>query len=195
MKYDLEKLKALVEGGDIASIDAYLYKAIEKEDVALVQKINADVRSVIDADKDRHHAKALETWKANHLDSLVDEEVKKRNPEKTPAEIEVEKLRKEIEDERNARNRETLKNTALKKLSDESLTLESELLNRLIGDDEETTLKHIELVKNLTETVKQSAIDDIYKGNGGNPEHSATGGTGPTTSIRDIAESVNIRNQ
>lgn len=195
MKYDLEQLKELVEGGDAAALDTYLYKAIEKEDVALVQKINASVRSAIDSEKDTHHAKALDTWKANHLETLVDEEVKKRNPEKSPAEIEVEKLRKEIENERTARNRETLKNTALKKLSDESLTLDLELLDRLIGDDEETTLKHIELVKNLTEAVKQSAIDSVYDKNNGTPEKSSTGSGEGTHSLMEMAAAANLRNQ
>ena len=192
MKYDLEQLKALVEGGDTASIDAYLYKAIEKEDVALVQKVNADVRSAIDSEKDTHHAKALDTWKANNLETLVDEEVKKRNPEKTPAEIEVEKLRKEIEDERNARNRETLKNTALKQLTDEGLP--TNLIDRLLADDEESTTANISAFKEVIELAKQSAIDGIYKGNGGKPEQSATGGS-QTANLSELAAAANLRNQ
>lgn len=192
MKYDLEQLKALVEGGDTASIDAYLYKAIEKEDVALVQKVNADVRSAIDSEKDTHHAKALDTWKANNLETLVDEEVKKRNPEKTPAEIEVEKLRKEIEDERNARNRETLKNTALKQLTDEGLP--TNLIDRLLADDEESTTANISAFKEVIELAKQSAIDGIYKGNGGKPEQSATDGS-QTANLSELAAAANLRNQ
>lgn len=193
MKYDLEQLKALVDGGDTASIDAYLYKAIEKEDVALVQKVNAEVRSAIDSEKDTHHAKALETWKANHLDSLVDEEVKKRNPEKSPAEIEVEKLRAEIEAERNERKREALKNTAFKQLTDEGLP--TDLIDRLLADDEDATAANIEAFKGVIEAAKQSAIDGIYKDNGGNPEQSATGGSGTTSSLSELAAAANLRNQ
>ncbi|MFB8733886.1 hypothetical protein ACEQPO_08005 [Bacillus sp. SL00103] len=44
---------------------------------------------------------------------IVEDEVSKRNPSKTPEQLEVEKLRKEIEAEK-ARNRETLVNKALK---------------------------------------------------------------------------------
>ncbi|MCG3017519.1 DUF4355 domain-containing protein, partial [Escherichia coli] len=67
-------------------------------------------KKLIQPKLDAHFTKSLETWKQNNLEKLVEDEVNKRNPQKTPEQIEVEKLRKEIEDERKARNREALVN-------------------------------------------------------------------------------------
>lgn len=191
MKYEIEKLKELVESGDKASIDTYLYKAIEKEDVALVQKVNTDVRSAIDSEKDTHANKHLETWKANHLDMLVEEEVKKRNPEKTPEQIEIEKLRAEIAAERKEREREALKTSALETLTKESLP--TDLLEKLIGDDADTTTSNVELFKSVVEKVKQSTLDSVYGENGGTPERSTDKST-DTTDLSELAAAANLRN-
>lgn len=193
MKYDIEQLKTLVEGGDKATLDAYLYKAIEKEDVALVQKVNADVRSAIDSEKDVHANKHLDTWKANHLESLVDEEVKKRNPEKTPEQIELEKLRKEIDDERNARKREALKNAALAQATEKGLPVD--LLDFLIADNEENTTANLGKFEEVITKVKQATTDELYKNNGGEPERGNGGGGGTTASLSELAASANLRNQ
>lgn len=191
MKYEIEELKELIESGDKASIDTYLYKAIEKEDVALVQKINTDVRSAIDSEKDTHANKHLETWKANHLDTLVEEEVKKRNPEKTPEQIEIEKLRAEIAAERKEREREALKTSALETLTKESLP--TDLLEKLIGDDADTTTSNVELFKSVVEKVKQSTLDSVYGENGGTPERS-TDKKADTTDLSELAAAANLRN-
>lgn len=191
MKYEIEKLKELIESGDKASIDTYLYKAIEKDDVALVQKINTDVRSAIDSEKDTHANKHLETWKANHLDTLVEEEVKKRNPEKTPEQIEIEKLRAEIAAERKEREREALKTSALETLTKESLP--TDLLEKLIGDDADTTTSNVELFKSVVEKVKQSTLDSVYGENGGTPERS-TDKNVDTTDLSELAAAANLRN-
>lgn len=191
MKYEIEELKKLIESGDKASIDTYLYKAIEKEDVALVQKINTDVRSAIDSEKDTHANKHLETWKANHLDSIVEEELKKRNPEKTPEQIEIEKLRAEIAAERKEREREALKTSALETLTKESLP--TDLLEKLIGDDADTTTSNVELFKSVVEKVKQSTLDSVYGENGGTPERS-TDKNADTTDLSELAAAANLRN-
>ena len=193
MKYDLDQLKALVEGGDTTALDAYLYKAIEKEDVALVQKVNADVRSVIDAEKDKHHNKALETWKANNLETLVDEEVKKRNPGKTPEQIEIEKLRKQIEDAENARKREALVNKALKVAKEKNLP--DDIIDFFIADDEENTTANLTKLEETFNKAVQAQVETKFKGGGRHPEPSNPGGGGGTTeSVEDLAKSVNIRN-
>lgn len=191
MKYELEQLKALVEAGDTATLDAYLYKAVEKEDVPLLAKVNSAVRSELDSEKDRHAAKHLDTWKANNLDALIEEEVNKRNPQKTPEQLEIEKLRAEIEAERKERAREALKTTALEALTKEGLP--TDLIERLVGDDADTTTQHIESFKTIVEQVKQSAINGVYKDNGYTPPQQQQQQT-TTTSLSEIANAANIRN-
>jgi len=193
MKYDLEQLKSLIESGDKATLDTYLYKAIEKEDVALVQKVNAAVKSAIDSEKDTHSNKSLETWKTNNLEALVDEEVKKRNPEKTPEQLELEKLRKEIDDERNARNREALVNKALKVAKEKNLP--DDIIDFFIADNEENTTANLSKFEETFNKAVQNQVELKFKDGGRNPETpNLGGGTDTTASIADMAQSVSIRN-
>ena len=192
MKLDLEQLKTLVESGDKTTLESYIYKALEKEDVALVQAVNADVRSVIDAEKDKHHNKALETWKSNNLEMLIEAEVKKRNPDKTPEQIELEKLRKEIEDERNARNREKLMNEAIKQATEKGLPVD--VLDFFIGVDEDTTMKNLSKLEEAFNKAVLSQVDNKFKDNGRSIEKpgniSAT-----NTNLSELAAQANLRNK
>ena len=192
MKLDLEQLKTLVESGDKTTLESYIYKALEKGDVALVQAVNADVRSVIDAEKDKHHNKALETWKSNNLEMLIEAEVKKRNPDKTPEQIELEKLRKEIEDERNARNREKLMNEAIKQATEKGLPVD--VLDFFIGDDEDTTMSNLSKLEEAFNKAVLSQVDNKFKDNGRSIEKpgniSAT-----TTNLSELAAQANLRNK
>ncbi|MFJ9462144.1 DUF4355 domain-containing protein [Viridibacillus arvi] len=191
MKLDLEQLKTLAESGDKTTLEAYIYKAIEKEDVALVLSANTDVRSVIDAEKDKHHNKALETWKSNNLETLIDVEVQKRNPQKTPAEIEVEKLRKEIEDERNARNRETLKNTAIKLANEKGLPID--VLDYFVADDEETTTANLTKLEESFNKAVQTQVDSKFKENGRDIDLGNKNTTG-AIDLTALANESSIRN-
>lgn len=192
MKLDLEQLKTLIESGDKTTLESYIFKSFEKEDVALVQAVNADVRSVIDAEKDKHHNKALETWKSNNLEMLIEAEVKKRNPDKTPEQIELEKLRKEIEDERNARNREKLMNEAIKQATEKGLPVD--VLDFFIGDDEDTTMLNLSKLEEAFNKAVLSQVDNKFKDNGRSIEKpsniSAT-----TTNLSELAAQANLRNK
>ncbi len=192
MKLDLEQLKTLIESGDKTTLESYIYKALEKEDVALVQAVNADVRSVIDAEKDKHHNKALETWKSNNLEMLIEAEVKKRNPDKTPEQIELEKLRKEIEDERNARNREKLMNEAIKQATEKGLPVD--VLDFFIGDDEDTTMSNLSKLEEAFNKAVLSQVDNKFKDNGRSIEKPGVSST-VTTNLSELAAQANLRNK
>lgn len=141
---------------------------------------------------DSNFTKGLETWKANNLEKLIDEEVNKRNPTKTPEQIELEKLRKEIEDERNARNRETLLNKALKVAKEKNLP--DGIVDFFIGQDEDGTLANLtkfeeEFTKSVTD-----AVNTKFKEAGRNPEQS-TGGNENIggIDITSLAQDASIR--
>lgn len=172
MKYTLEELKTLIEGGNKAAVDEFLYKAIEKTDVALVQAVNKDVKSVIDSEKDVHHSKALETWKTNHLDALVDAEVQKRNPDKTPEQIEIEKLKQQIAASDAKSLRKELEATALQKLNAEKAVVPDKIFAKLIGEDEATTLEMVQVYLDAAQEIRSAAIESVYDQNSGNPDRS-----------------------
>ena len=193
MKIDFEQLKTLVESGDKTTLEAHIYKALEKEDVALVQAVNADVKSVFDAEKDKHHSKALETWKTNNLDTIVDAEVAKRNPSKSPAEIALETLQKKFDDSEKARSRETLMNKAILQANEKGLPVD--LLDYFVSDDEEKTTANIAKLEEVYAKSVQASVEGKFKENGREVNTGGGGTAGTIKSIQEMAAEHNIRNQ
>ena len=140
---------------------------------------------------DSHFTRGLDTWKQNNLDKLIEEEVKKRNPQKTPEQIELENLRKEIENERKARNRETLVNKALK-VADEK-ALPKGIIDFFIADDEENTLTNLTKLEEEYSKAVQSAVDSKFKEHGREFNPGNTGQSNPVANLREIAAQANIR--
>ncbi|MCY7563819.1 DUF4355 domain-containing protein [Bacillus safensis] len=141
---------------------------------------------------DQHFTKGLETWKDNNLEKIVEEEVSKRNPSKTPEQIEVEKLRKEIEAERAARNRETLVNKALKAADEKKLP--KDVIDFFIGENEDTTLENLSKLEQSFNAAVQAAVDVKFKESGREIERgNGTGNSTGNIDIRTIAQEANIR--
>lgn len=193
MKIDFEQLKTLVESGDKTTLEAHIYKALEKEDVALVQSVNADVRSVIDAEKDKHHSKALDTWKTNNLDTLVDAEVAKRNPAKSPVEIQLEALQKKYDDSEKAGKREKLMNKAIVQANEKGLPVD--LLDYFVSDDEEVTTANLAKLEEVYAKSVQASVEGKFKENGREIDKGGSGTTGSIKSITEMAAEHNLRNQ
>lgn len=193
MKIDFEQLKTLVESGDKTTLEAHIYKALEKEDVALVQAVNADVKSVFDAEKDKHHSKALDTWKTNNLDTLVDAEVAKRNPAKSPVEIQLEALQKKYDDSEKAGKREKLMNKAIVQANDKGWPVE--LLDYFVGDDEEITTTNLAKLEEVYAKSVQASVEGKFKENGREVPPGGSGSTGTIKSITEMAAEHNLRNQ
>nr|WP_309101697.1 DUF4355 domain-containing protein [Fredinandcohnia onubensis] len=140
---------------------------------------------------DSYFTKGLETWKQNNLEKLITEEVNKRNPSKTPEQLELEKLRKEIEDERKARNREALVNKALKVAKDKNLP--DGIIDFFIAEDEDgTTANLTKLEEEYTKAV-QAAVDAKFKENGRDINQGGGGSLGGAIDIGSLASEVNIR--
>ena len=130
---------------------------------------------------DKNFNKGLETWKTNNLENLVDDEVKKRNPDKTPEQLEIEKLKKEIESEKNARTRETLVNKALKVAKEKGLP--DGIVDFFVGADEESTLSNLSNLEEVFNSAVTQAVDLKFKESGRNPE---TGISGNNNNIAGI---------
>ncbi|MEV9639484.1 DUF4355 domain-containing protein [Mammaliicoccus sciuri] len=167
MKVNFEELKALIEAGDEKAFTQHIFNSFEKGDMSAAIATNASIKSELDSEKDKHHGTALETWKANNLESLVEEELKKRNPDKSPAELELEKLRKQFEDSEKARTREALKNKALEVASEKGLP--KGVLDFFIADNEENTLANLSTLEQEVQAAIQAGVDAKFKANGRNP--------------------------
>ena len=126
---------------------------------------NKDFKSYMDSEKDKYNAKALETWKANNLEKLIDEKVKELHPEEDPKDTELAKLKREMENMKKEKTKEQLTNKALKIATEKDLP--TDLVDYFIGQDEESTNKNLEtLEKVFTEklqaTVKERLKDNSY---------------------------------
>ncbi|OMP29422.1 DUF4355 domain-containing protein [Bacillus sp. I-2] len=141
---------------------------------------------------DQHFTKGLATWKDNNLEKIVEEEVSKRNPSKTPEQIEVEKLRKEIEAEKAARNRETLVNKALKAADEKKLP--KDVIDFFIGENEDSTLENLSKLEESFNAAVQAAVDVKFKESGREIERgNGAGNSTGNIDIRTLAQEANIR--
>ncbi|WP_370225279.1 DUF4355 domain-containing protein [Cytobacillus sp.] len=141
---------------------------------------------------DSHFTKGLETWKQNNLEKLIEEEVNKRNPSKTPEQLELEKLRKEIEDEKKARNRESLVNKALKVAKEKSLP--DGIIDFFIAEDEENTLSNLSKFEEEYNKAVQSAVATKFKESGRIIDHGMNTNNAGGTDIAKLAGEASIRN-
>lgn|GEM_PF-427979 len=124
---------------------------------------------------DQHFTKGIETWKANNLESLIGEEVKKRNPDKTPEQAQIEKLQKQIEDAEKARHREALVNKALKVAKEKNLP--DGIIDFFIGEGEEKTLENLTKFEETYTKGVQAAVETKFKESGRHfPGNSSGGG-------------------
>ncbi|KIN49129.1 hypothetical protein JS609_02800 [Bacillus subtilis] len=140
---------------------------------------------------DSYFTKGLATWKANNLDSIVEEKIRERNPDKSPAELEIEKLKKQIEDAEKARNREALVNKALN-VADEK-KLPKGVIDYFIGEDEETTLANLSKFEETFNAAVQNAVDIKFKESGTNFEKGDPTPAGGAVDIGALANQANIR--
>lgn len=188
----LESVKKFIsDNQQNAEVQAYLQGLYTVEGVQTFVRENADGRKWFDSEKDKHHSKALETWKSNNLEKLIDEEIKKRNPGKTPEQIEIEKLRKQIEDAERARNREALVNKALKVAKEKNLP--DGIIDFFIADDEESTMTNLTKLEEEYSRAVQAAVEAKFKENGRNIDQSTEGRSAGTIDIGSLAEEVSIR--
>ncbi|MDP8527113.1 DUF4355 domain-containing protein [Bacillus subtilis] len=177
---DNEEVKAFV--GELSAVSADKVKGFLETE---------EGKRLIQPRLDSYFTKGLETWKSNNLESLIEEELQKRNPSKTPEQIELEKLRSEIERERAARNREALVNKALN-VADEK-QLPKGVIDYFIGEDEETTLANLSKFEETFNAAVQNAVDIKFKESGTNFEKSDPSQAGGAVDIGALANQANIR--
>ncbi len=177
---DNEEVKAFV--GELSAVSADKVKGFLETE---------EGKRLIQPRLDSYFTKGLDTWKSNNLESLIEEELQKRNPSKTPEQIELEKLRSEIERERAARNREALVNKALN-VADEK-QLPKGVIDYFIGEDEETTLANLSKFEETFNAAVQNAVDIKFKESGTNFEKGDPSPASGSVDIGALAKSVNIR--
>lgn len=154
------------EAGKASEVTAYLQELNPLTVVSLQEYIDKtpEGKSWLDSVKDKHLQKGLETWKTNNLESLLNDEIKKRFPEKDEKELEVEKLKAEIEKMKQEKLKETLTNKAIKIATEKNLPIE--LVDFFIGTDEQATVSNVKVLEDTFSQYVQKSVEQRLKGDG-----------------------------
>jgi hypothetical protein len=159
------------------------------EDVQKLVNEKEDFKRWIESEKDKHFSKGLDTWKQKSLPSVLDEEIKKRFPEKDPKDLENESLRTELENFK--------KEILLKDLKAKALTIASEkkipnkIIDFFIGQDEESTVSNLNVFEEVMESYIKSQVDERL----GSTHQPPSGGSIPTGQNPFKKETLNLTEQ
>ncbi|HEX2866541.1 MAG TPA: DUF4355 domain-containing protein [Ignavibacteriales bacterium] len=155
---------AFLEGLKTVDIDS-VKDFLEKDDAG-----KKHLQSLTDAAV----TKGINTFKEKTMPSLLEEEIKRKFPAETEEQKQLRQL-KESQDRLAADyKREKLLNKALSVATEKKLPLK--LIERFLGDDEETTLKNLELLETEYNSAITTEVESKFKengrgtpGGGGNP--------------------------
>ncbi len=176
---DVQEVDEILKNSELANKFGSL--DIFKEKV----KADKDFKSFIDSVNDKHAEKYLNTWKTNNLEKLLDEEVKKRFPEADPKDNELAKLKAEIDKMQKESLRKDITNKAIKLATDKKLPVD--LIDFLIGDDEEITTKNIDKLESVFGTHVESLVQERLKTNSYTPP---SGGSATTGTYEDLLKNA-----
>jgi len=123
---------------------------------------------------DEKVTKALKTFEEKTLPLRVDEEMKKRHPEETPAEKALRKTEERVAQLERDLKRKELHNLAIKYATEKKIPTKH--LEKFLGEDEESTLKNLtEYEETYRDGIKQ-ATEELFKAGGRQvPQTPATG--------------------
>lgn len=127
-----------------------------------------DGKKILQPRLDSYFTKGLETWKSNNISKLIDEEVKKRFPETDPKDVEMKKLQAQIEQMQQENLREKLKSKAVTVAGEKKLPIQ--LVEYLIGKDEETTLGNLKTFEEVFNGQLQTMVQEKLKDGGIDPQ-------------------------
>ncbi|KFX58432.1 DUF4355 domain-containing protein [Clostridium botulinum] len=124
---------------------------------------DTEFKSYLDSIKDTHFTKALETWKANNLNKMVEAELLKRNPSKTPEQLKLEEMEQRLNESEKQRK---LSDQKSRIKSDESYKgIDSKIIDLLVNEDEEITKANLALYVEGNKPFIQSEIEKRLKDN------------------------------
>ncbi|WP_026887716.1 DUF4355 domain-containing protein [Clostridium beijerinckii] len=164
-----ELLKDLAEDADIDDVvkgNETLSKLFEKDltidDVKNFLDSNEDGKKYLQQYGDTRVTDGIKSWQKNNLQKLIDDAVSKTNPQETPEQKMIRELQEKFEQSEKQRTQETLRNKALKVATEKKLP--GDLIDYLIGQDEETTLKNLDNFNDIYSKTISQAIEEKLKG-------------------------------
>ncbi|HEH9286400.1 TPA: DUF4355 domain-containing protein [Staphylococcus aureus] len=147
----------------------------------------------IQPELDRYHSKGLESWKEKNLEDLIEQEVRKRNPEQSEEQKRISALEQELEKRDAEAKREKLRSNALGKAQE--LNLPTSLVDRFLGDSNEDTEQNLKALKETFDKYVQKGVESKFKSSGRDVKESRNQDLDPSNvkSIEEMAKEINIR--
>jgi hypothetical protein len=124
-------------------------------------------KKLLNSITDARVTKGIETFKKETMPSLIEEEIKKKFPAETEEQKRLRLLEEDNKKFQNDVKRERLLNKAISIANERKLPLK--LIDRFLGDDEETTIKNIELLEAEYNSAITSAVESKFKEHGREP--------------------------
>ncbi|HHC8620713.1 TPA: DUF4355 domain-containing protein [Staphylococcus aureus] len=147
----------------------------------------------IQPELDRYHSKGLESWKEKNLEDLIEQEVRKRNPEQSEEQKRISALEQELEKRDAEAKREKLRSNALGKAQE--LNLPTSLVDRFLGDSDEDTEQNLKSLKETFDKYVQKGVESKFKSSGRDVKESRNQDLDSSNvkSIEEMAKEINIR--
>lgn len=152
---DEEDINELFKGTDVEAA----FKVEPTLDVFKTKLTEKEFKSFMDSEKDTHANKALETWKANNLQTIINDEVlKATGKKKTPEQIKIEELEKSF-NEQKAKAERAEKVAKYKDVLAEK-KIPGEMIDYFLTDDDETTNTRIDNFTTYVEGIVSSSVKE-----------------------------------
>ncbi len=178
---DLKTIVAKIKKGEALSADEIAFveglKTLTPESVKDYLEKDEAGKKYLQSLNDAAVTKGLATFKEKTMPGLIEEEIKK----KFPAETESEKKLRLLEEDHNKTKAELKRKDLLNKAT--SIAVEKKLplklVEKFLGEDEETTIKNMELLETEYNSAITAAVDVKFKENGREPGGSGDKNPGP----------------
>lgn len=152
---DEEDINELFKGTDVEAA----FKVEPTLDVFKTKLTEKEFKSFMDSEKDTHANKALETWKANNLQTIINDEVlKATGKKKTPEQIKIEELEKSF-NEQKAKAERAEKVAKYKDVLAEK-KIPGEMIDYFLTDDDETTNTRIDNFATYVEGIVSTNVKE-----------------------------------
>lgn len=166
---NIEEIKNyLSENKDSEEVQALLkeFNSVEVtlDDVKGFLEKNEEGKKFLGSEKDKFFTSSLETWKSNNLKKLVDEELKKHNPDETPEQKRIRELEEYVQQKESEALFQTNKNIALNYLNEKKLP--STLVDYFVGNDENSTMENLNKFEEVFTNQLQTAVESRLKKDG-----------------------------
>jgi len=142
---------------------ANVRKFLEK---AITLSPTTEERQAVQPILDKYHSKSLDTWKSNNLESIIEEEVVKRNPGETDEQKRIRALEQKLQAAEEKERRVRLESHAQSLASQQGLP--SDLVGFFVGGDEVSTEGNIEKFKSTLDDYVQATIKSRFRDSGRN---------------------------